>query len=147
MRYAKFYEIHLGNCVHQARSCTCNSRSYQEQWKIKIGESIIPVHNIKERCEIFIAVLVYFQEENDSLRCQLEAYKNEVDLVRSDLKTELDQKEKQMKMLQQTLQGMQQVGLESTSYLNLFRYCEEWNENISCYINLKYEINVNPKYL
>jgi len=70
-------------------------------------------------------MLVYFQEENDSLRCQLEAYKNEVDLVRSDLKAELDQKEKQMKMLQQTLQGMQQVGLESTSYLNLFRYCEE----------------------
>jgi bacterioferritin (cytochrome b1) len=59
-------------------------------------------------------MLVYFQEENDSLRCQLEAYKNEVDLVRSDLKTELDQKEKQMKMLQQTLQGMQQVGLGST---------------------------------
>jgi len=57
--------------------------------------------------------LVYFQEENDSLRCQLEAYKNEVDLVRSDLKAELDQKEKQMKMLQQTLQGMQQVGLEA----------------------------------
>jgi hypothetical protein len=43
----------------------------------------------------------------------LEAYKNEVDLVRSDLKAELDQKEKQMKMLQQTLQGMQQVGLEA----------------------------------
>jgi bacterioferritin (cytochrome b1) len=76
-------------------------------------------------------MLVYFQEENDSLRCQLEAYKNEVDLVRSDLKTELDQKEKQMKMLQQTLQGMQQVGLESTSCFSLFGYCEEWNGNIS----------------
>lgn len=61
-------------------------------------------------------MLVYFQEENDSLRCQLEAYKNEVDLVRSDLKTELEQKEKQLKMLQQTLQGMQQVGLEGTVY-------------------------------
>jgi D-mannonate dehydratase len=61
-------------------------------------------------------MLVYFQEENDSLRCQLEAYKNEVDLVRSDLKTELEQKEKQLKMLQQTLQGMQQVGLEATVY-------------------------------
>nr|CAD7432156.1 unnamed protein product [Timema monikensis] len=48
------------------------------------------------------------REENDSLRCQLEAYKNEVDLVRSDLKTDLDQKDKQLKMLQQTLQGMQQ---------------------------------------
>nr|CAD7464122.1 unnamed protein product [Timema tahoe] len=53
------------------------------------------------------------KEENDSLRCQLEAYKNEVDLVRSDLKTDLDQKDKQLKMLQQTLQGMQQLGVMS----------------------------------
>lgn len=76
-------------------------------------------------------MLVYFQEENDSLRCQLEAYKNEVDLVRSDLKAELDQKEKQMKMLQQTLQGMQQVGFRSILCFNLCKYCEEWNKNIS----------------
>lgn len=85
-------------------------------------------------------MLVYFQEENDSLRCQLEAYKNEVDLVRSDLKAELDQKEKQMKMLQQTLQGMQQVGLGSTSCFNGMR-------TFLIYINLKCEINVSPKYL
>jgi Tfp pilus assembly protein PilO len=92
-------------------------------------------------------MFVYFQEENDSLRCQLEAYKNEVDLVRSDLKTELDQKEKQMKMLQQTLQGMQQVGLGSASCFNLFRYCEEWNRTFLIFINLNCEINVSPKYL
>ncbi|KDR14923.1 ecto-NOX disulfide-thiol exchanger 2-like [Zootermopsis nevadensis] len=59
------------------------------------------------------ANLAVIKEENDSLRCQLEAYKNEVDLVRSDLKTELEQKEKQLKMLQQTLQGMQQQLMES----------------------------------
>jgi len=82
-------------------------------------------------------MLVYFQEENDSLRCQLEAYKNEVDLVRSDLKAELDQKEKQMKMLQQTLQGMQQVSLGNTSCFNLFGYCEEYNENISYFCKFK----------
>jgi hypothetical protein len=101
------------------------------------------------RCDIFIAMLVHFQEENDSLRCQLEAYKNEVDLVRSDLKAELEQKEKQMKMLQQTLQGMQQVGLGSASCFNLFVYCEEWNGmgTFLIYINLKCEINDNPKYL
>jgi len=50
-----------------------------------------------------------FQEENDSLRCQLEAYKNEVDLVRSELRGELGMKEAQLKVLQQTLQGLQQV--------------------------------------
>lgn len=53
------------------------------------------------------------KEENDSLRCQLEAYKNEVDLVRNDLSVELEQKEKQLKIVQQTLQGMQQQLLDS----------------------------------
>ncbi|XP_046659681.1 ecto-NOX disulfide-thiol exchanger 2 isoform X1 [Homalodisca vitripennis] len=53
------------------------------------------------------------KEENDSLRCQLEAYKNEVDLVKVDLKVELEQKDKQLKMCQQTLQGMQQQLLDA----------------------------------
>ncbi|XP_014257458.1 ecto-NOX disulfide-thiol exchanger 2 isoform X2 [Cimex lectularius] len=47
------------------------------------------------------------KEENDSLRCQLEAYKNEVDLVRSELKAELENTEAQLKVSQHTLQGMQ----------------------------------------
>ena len=33
------------------------------------------------------------KEENDSLRCQLEAYKNEVEIIRSDMKLELQVKE------------------------------------------------------
>lgn len=49
------------------------------------------------------------QDENDDLRCQVEAYKNEMDVVRSDYKVELDNKEKQLKIVQQTLQSMQQV--------------------------------------
>lgn len=56
---------------------------------------------------------ISLKDENDSLRCQLEAYKNEVDLVRNEMKTELESKEKQMKILQQTLQGMQQQLIES----------------------------------
>ncbi|XP_039285507.1 ecto-NOX disulfide-thiol exchanger 2-like [Nilaparvata lugens] len=52
------------------------------------------------------------KDENDSLRCQLEAYKNEIDIVRCDLKSELDLKEKQLKLVQQTLQGMQQLTVE-----------------------------------
>lgn len=38
------------------------------------------------------------QDENDSLRCQLEAYKNEVDLVKSDLKSDTDFKDQQIKV-------------------------------------------------
>ncbi|XP_058798366.1 ecto-NOX disulfide-thiol exchanger 2 [Phymastichus coffea] len=53
------------------------------------------------------------KEENDSLRCQLEAYKNEVDLLKSETKVDIDAKEKQMKMLQQTLKGMQEQLMQS----------------------------------
>ncbi|KAK5640045.1 hypothetical protein RI129_010856 [Pyrocoelia pectoralis] len=48
------------------------------------------------------------REENDNLRCQMEAYKNEVEVIKVDLKRELEEKDKQFKMLQHTLQGMQQ---------------------------------------
>ncbi|XP_018015243.1 ecto-NOX disulfide-thiol exchanger 2 [Hyalella azteca] len=48
------------------------------------------------------------KEENDSLRCQLEAYKNEVDMVKVDLKADLNAKEEQINTYKQTLQGMQQ---------------------------------------
>ncbi|KAF6018540.1 hypothetical protein EB796_023164 [Bugula neritina] len=47
-------------------------------------------------------------DENDSLKCQLEAYKNELDMNKMDAQTEKAQKSKQIAMLQQTLKGMQQ---------------------------------------
>ena len=50
-----------------------------------------------------INFFVYEQEENDSLRCQLEAYKNEVEIVRSDLKLELQMKEQHIKTLEKNL--------------------------------------------
>ncbi|CAG7834059.1 unnamed protein product [Allacma fusca] len=43
------------------------------------------------------------KEENDSLRCQLEAFKNEVDLIKADLKTELEAKDQQLRDLQKQL--------------------------------------------
>lgn len=70
------------------------------------------------------------KDENESLRCQMEAYKNEVsvcdsvwlefiifvgqvEVLKVDYKKELDDKDKQFKMLQQTLQGMQQQLIEA----------------------------------
>ena len=41
------------------------------------------------------------QEENDALRCQLEAFKHEVDLIKADLKTEVEQKDQQIRELQE----------------------------------------------
>ncbi|XP_059177854.1 ecto-NOX disulfide-thiol exchanger 2-like [Physella acuta] len=48
------------------------------------------------------------KEENDALKCQMEAFKNEVDMVRQEWKTEVEDKDKQIKALQNALQGMQQ---------------------------------------
>lgn len=56
------------------------------------------------------------KEENDSLRWQLDAYRNEVELLKQEqgkaTRDEDTTKEQQMKLLQQALQGMQKVGLE-----------------------------------
>ncbi|KAH9512822.1 Ecto-NOX disulfide-thiol exchanger 1 [Bulinus truncatus] len=48
------------------------------------------------------------KEENDALKCQMEAFKNEVDMVRQEWKTDVDEKDKQIRSLQNALQGMQQ---------------------------------------
>ncbi|XP_025832570.1 ecto-NOX disulfide-thiol exchanger 2 [Agrilus planipennis] len=48
------------------------------------------------------------KEENDNLRFQMEAYKNEVEVLKRDYMKEIDEKEKQLKILQQTLKNLQQ---------------------------------------
>ena len=53
------------------------------------------------------------REDNDTLKCQLEAYKNEVDLLKMEM-SEMSgggDKDKQITALKQALQGMQQVRL------------------------------------
>lgn len=49
------------------------------------------------------------RDENDVLKCQLEAYKNEVSLLKQEAQNADDTKDKQIKQLQMALQGMQQV--------------------------------------
>jgi hypothetical protein len=50
------------------------------------------------------------REENDTLKCQMEAYKNEIDMVKSEGRTLVDMRDKQIQALQQALQNSQQVG-------------------------------------
>lgn len=50
------------------------------------------------------------REENDSLKCQIEAYKNELEMVKAEKVHGVSEKESQLKILQQAMQGMQQVG-------------------------------------
>lgn len=64
--------------------------------------------SINEWCYVYY-LQKWFQEENDSLRCQMEAYKNEVDLIKADLKAEVSIRDDQIEAFKKTLQGMQQV--------------------------------------
>merc|ERR1719154_799571 len=47
------------------------------------------------------------REESEEWACQAQTYRNEVESVKADMKSELETKDKQIKILQQTLQGMQ----------------------------------------
>ncbi|XP_050417187.1 ecto-NOX disulfide-thiol exchanger 2 isoform X2 [Patella vulgata] len=55
-----------------------------------------------------VDVVASLKEENDSLKCQLEGYKNEIDLIKQDSQNALDAKDTQLKALQNALQAMQQ---------------------------------------
>merc|ERR1719259_42907 len=55
------------------------------------------------------------KEENDSLRCQLEAYKNEVDMAKADLGGEAKAREQEIQTYKTTLQGMQETLSENVS--------------------------------
>lgn len=57
----------------------------------------------------------YLKEENDSLRCQMEAYKNEVDLIKADLNSEITIRDDQIEAFKKTLQGMQQTLSENAA--------------------------------
>lgn len=47
------------------------------------------------------------QDENDTLKCQVESFKNEADFVKAESKHEKEVLEKQINILQNTLKGMQ----------------------------------------
>jgi len=53
------------------------------------------------------------REESEEWACQAMGYRNEVESIKADMKTEVDNKDKQIKILQQTLQGMQQQLIEA----------------------------------
>lgn len=74
-----------------------------------------PSHFFSSQPPALISQAEALKEENDSLKCQLDAYRNEVDLLKQEQgKVDRDEdisKDQKLKILQQALQGMQQVGL------------------------------------
>lgn len=106
-------------------------RSIQADDEMEVSDEEEPIKK-KSRFEVNLEEIDGLREENGNLKCQLEAYKNEVpiifisdhskflnslclqvEVIKSDFKKELEEKEKQFKLLQQTLQGMQQQLLEA----------------------------------
>lgn len=70
-----------------------------------------------------LAQVEALKEENDSLRCQLDAYRNEVELLKQEQgkaqpqRSEEDAtRQQQLSFLQQALQGMQKVLTVNTAY-------------------------------
>ncbi|KAL3219980.1 hypothetical protein MRX96_005726 [Rhipicephalus microplus] len=68
------------------------------------GDGSSGVRNPTTEDESSSTTRLALQEECDSLRCQLEAYRNEAQL----LKAEQEQRDQQLHLLQQALQGLQQ---------------------------------------
>lgn len=58
------------------------------------------------------------RDEKDVLKCQLEAYKNEVELLKQEAKNADDEKDKQINQLKMALQGMQQQLINSKKQQN-----------------------------
>ncbi|ODM95530.1 Ecto-NOX disulfide-thiol exchanger 1, partial [Orchesella cincta] len=69
-----------------------------------------------------------YQEENDALRCQLEASKNEVDLIKADLRSELEMKDQQLRSLQQQVLDVQS-GISSPS--QVVTTCPSFSDSMS----------------
>ena len=72
--------------------------------------NLVAKHNGRKYVSMSSVAMNHLKEENDNLKCQLEAYKNEVDMLKSETHDTDATKDKQLKALQQALQGMQRVG-------------------------------------
>lgn len=59
--------------------------------------------------QLFFSPDQNLQDENDVLKCQVEAYKNEINIAKQESLNSLEMKDKQIKAFQLALQGMQQV--------------------------------------
>lgn len=67
------------------------------------------------------------RDENDDLKCQIEAFKNELEVYKQEKTTNQGDSEKEVKALQMAMQGMQQVlgWLDSVQSLS---FSEQWNK-------------------
>lgn len=55
-------------------------------------QRLIKIQHFHKFIQLTVIIVFPRQEENDSLKCQLEAYKNEIDIMRSENVNEMDSK-------------------------------------------------------
>lgn len=92
----------------------------------------IPLCSLYRLCEpVGVSQAEALKEENDSLRCQLDAYRNEVELLKQEqgknhpMSSEEDTTHsQQLSFLQQALQGMQKV---STRHFSTHLACNHFS--------------------
>ncbi|GAB6023774.1 hypothetical protein CHUAL_008527 [Chamberlinius hualienensis] len=94
----------LSERVEDDMECSDEDSEYPVK-KLKTGES---------GSESQTGQINNLKEENDNLHCQLEAYKNEVDVMMTEGVKEVEEKNKQILTLQQALQGVQQQLIQIT---------------------------------
>ena len=86
--------------------------------------------------------LMSLKEENDSLKCQLEAYINEAEMVKLESKQNVDALEKQIKSLQNALKGMQQVRVSRSGL-----YAENTPRAGSCcFVDREYKMQLKKNF-
>jgi len=66
------------------------------------------IHTLFTIHDITCTYIILWQDENDHLKCELEAYKNEIGMMKASLQTS-DQKDIQINYLQQQLLSTRQV--------------------------------------
>lgn len=99
------------------------------------GISVEPASK-KKKSETDIDV----QHENEALKCQLEAYKNEIDMAKQESLNSLEMKNKEIKGLQLALQGMQKQLIASRQQSSSSEKSSSTNESTG-------EINENDSHL
>lgn len=88
----------------KCKACPCNLEELNDDDEMEMSEDERDAQIARKRSKLDND---HLKEENDSLRCQVAAYKSEVDLVKSDLKSDTDIKDQQIKVLQETIRNLQ----------------------------------------
>ncbi|CAG0878476.1 unnamed protein product [Darwinula stevensoni] len=85
----------------------------EEEMEVSDSDDEAPKKKAKHDSDMDLEELDRLKEENESLKQKVEAYENELEILKADFQTDMNQKESQLQILQETLKNVQQQLLES----------------------------------